>query len=218
MKLLSCSFLVLLGTLLPLSVAAQKKKGASPAKPRPPIGQVAPNFTLADLKGRELVLRDLRADSSIKREGRIVVLLWWSATGPAVAKIDPVMNRLFKKYSGKGVRFFAINPFVCKDPDRKGTESLEIIREFKRIRRIQFPVLLDWKKKVSRRYRARHVPEVVVIDRQGALRYRGAVVTPLKKAGERQYRPYLEDALRAVLAGKMVPLKETRTWGNIIPY
>ena len=195
------------------------QESARPSPPeQPPLGRIAPDFTLLDLQGREHVLRDLRADPSIRREGWVVVLVWWSATGPAVAKVDPILVDLHRRYAGKGVRFFAVNPFVCKGPDRRGVECTAIVREFKRIRHIEYPVLLDGNRKVSRRYGARCVPEVVVIDRKGVLRYRGAAVTPFIKKGERQYKPFLENALEAVLAGKMVPLKETRTWGNRIPY
>ena len=196
--------------------AQEPAKSSSPTQP--PIGRLAPDFALVDLKGREHVLRDMRADPSIRRKGWVVVLVWWSATGPAVAKVDPILVDLHKRYSGKGVRFFAINPYVCKGQDRRGVECTAIVREFRRIRHIEFPVLMDEKKAVSRKYGARCVPEVVVIDKKGVLRYRGAVVTPFIKKGERQYKPFLENALDAVLAGKMVAQKETGTWGNRIPY
>ncbi len=201
---------------MPPMQAQESAKSSPPAQP--PVGRMAPDFALLDLKGREHVLRDMRADPSIKRKGWVVVLVWWSATGPAVAKVDPILVDLHRRYTGKGVRFFAINPFVSKGPDRRGVECMAIVKEFKRIRHIDYPVLLDGNRAVSRRYGARCVPEVAVIDRKGVLRYRGAVVTPFIKKGERQYKPFLENALKAVLAGKMVPLKETRTWGNRIPY
>lgn len=104
------------------------------------------------------------------------------------------------------------------ETDRPGVEPAALIREFMRIRGIRFPVLLDGDRRVSRRYGARCVPEVVVIDRNGILRYRGAVVTPLIKPGERQYRAYLEDALKAVLSGQRVQHSETKSWGNTIPF
>ena len=185
---------------------------------RPPLGSPAPDFRLKDLSGRTHVLRDLRADPETKRPGYVVVLVWWAATGPAAAKTDPILNRLQRTYHDRGVRFLAVNPFADgSKTERRGTEPVALVREFKRIRGLRFPVLLDGDRQVTRRYGARCVPEVAVIDRQGLLRYRGAVVTPLIKPGERQFSAYLEDALRAVLAGKRVQHSETKSWGNTIP-
>jgi peroxiredoxin len=181
------------------------------------VGQPAPDFTLEDLDGRRFRLSDLRADAKAGREGQVVVLAWWSATGPAVAKTDPILRALHERYRSAGVRFLAVAPFASREDGRPGTESLTLIREFKRLRKIEFPLLPDFDRRVCRQYGVDHVPEVMVIDRSGILRYRGAIVTPFIRPGERSYEPYLENALEAVLAGRMVLRKETRPWGNAIP-
>jgi len=200
-------------------LSAQKNEpGIAGDSPRPKIGSPAPDFTLRDLEGKKHRLADLRADPEQERKGKLVVLVWWSATGPAVAKMDPILDALRKKFSSRDVRFLAIDPFVSREPKRSGTENLSMVREVKRLRGIGFPILLDYRKEVSRRFGARRVPEVVLVDRAGTIRYRGAVVTPLIKPGERQYTPFLENALDAVLSGKLVHPQETKTFGNAIPY
>ena len=52
-------------------------------------------------------------------------------------------------------------------------------------------------------------PTFYVIDKQGVLRYRGAYDESLKEA--RAQKTYVHDALKAVLEGKEVALKTTRT-------
>jgi len=216
---ISILMVILLGLPAATAFPAQEKGPSRVELPsRPKIGSPAPDFTLTDLEGKKHRLSDLRADPKRERTGNVVVLVWWSATGPTVAKTDPILNALQKQFSARDVRFLAINPFVSRKPKLSGTENLAMVREFKRIRRIAFPILLDYQKEVSRRFGARQVPEVVLVDQAGIIRYRGAVVTPLIKPGERQFTPYLENALTAVLSGKMVQPKQTKTFGNAIPY
>jgi peroxiredoxin len=218
-EVISILVVILLGLAAGPALPAQEKGPSRVKLPsRPKIGSPAPEFTLTDLEGKEHRLADLRADPKHERKGNIVVLVWWSATGPTVAKTDPILNVLHKRFAARDVKFLAINPFVSRKPKHYGTETLPMVREFKRIRRIAFPILLDYEKKVSKRFGARQVPEVVLIDRAGTIRYRGAVVTPLIKPGERRFTPYLENALTAVLAGKMVQPNQTKTFGNAIPY
>lgn len=204
--------------VLLLAVALESQARAETERPGPvQVGQPAPDFTLEDIAGRRHQLSQLKGDPVGGREGHVVVLAWWSATGPAVAKTDPVLRALHDRYHPRGVRFLAVAPFASREADRPGTESLTLIREFQRVRRIGFPILPDFDRRVSRSFGVTHVPEVIVIDRSGILRYRGAVVTPFLRPGERAYEPYLENALEAVLAGRMVLTKQTVPRGNAIP-
>jgi hypothetical protein len=58
-------------------------------------------------------------------------------------------------------------------------------------------------------------PTFAVIDPKGVLRYRGALDDSLKES--RAQKPYLRDAIQAVLEGKEVALKTTRTIGCHMP-
>jgi hypothetical protein len=128
-----------------------------------------------------------------------------------------VLVRLEKRYRKRGVRFLAINPLGKKEGTEPTVESLRVIREFKRLRGITFPVLIDVKRAVTERYHATRVPEVVVIDRRGVLRYRGAVVSRPVRGARGTGVPHLEHALEDLLAGRVLRLAETEPWGNTIP-
>lgn len=201
-----------------VATAASTQSVASPkALPRPAIGKPAPTFELVDLKGQKHRPADARARPPAEK-GQVVVLIWWAATAPVAAKTDPEVCAVHKAFAARGVRFFAINPFLDPGPDLAGAEIRQLAVELKRLRGIAFPVLVDTRREVSRRFGARRIPEAVVIDRQGVIRYRGAIVTPLVRPGERKYRRYLHEALEAVVTGKKVATPETPVWGTEIPY
>ena len=61
------------------------------------------------------------------------------------------------------------------------------------------------------------VPEAIVIDRAGILRYRGAVVVPASSATRQREVAYLERAIEDLLARRVVRTTETKPWGNTIP-
>lgn len=210
----------MLALLLGIGAGGAAAQSVEPpaALPRPPLGKSAPAFTLEDLGGRKHRPADLRAHPPSTRPGQVVVLVWWAASAPVAAKTDPEVRALAKQFRARGVRFFAINPFLDPGPDLAGMEDRTLAVELKRLRGLDFPVLVDSRRKVSRQYGARRIPEAVVIDRQGVIRYRGAIVTALVRPGERQYRRYLHDALELVLAGSKVVPAETKTWGTEIPY
>ncbi len=76
-------------------------------------------------------------------------------------------------------------------------------------------VLLDSQHRVADLYEAVTTPHVFVIDREGVLRYRGAV----DDVSFRQRRPtrfYLDEAVEALLAGHFPPIAETPAYGCTI--
>ncbi len=163
------------------------------------IGQQAPEFALPDMTGQMHRLSDYR--------GQIVILNFWSAECPVSRDFDPYFNERWSEWQREGIVLLAIDSNSHYDDD----EIRRVIAE----RNLRFPVLRDRGNKVADLYDALTTPHVFLIDREGILRYRGAV-------DDRSFRKrvpevnYLEEALAAVLAGRPVPRPETPPYGCTI--
>jgi peroxiredoxin len=148
-----------------------------------PCGQAAPDFSLLDLKDKLHRLSDY--------QGRITVLNFWSAECPWVARTDrELVARMSKWGDTVALLTIASNP----------NESIELIRAVSKER--QLPVVLsDPEQFVANLYGAQTTPHIFVIDRNGDLRYQGAVddVTFRKRIPSMNY---LDSAIEALLTGR----------------
>jgi hypothetical protein len=94
------------------------------------------------------------------------------------------------------------------------SESAQTITEAANTRHLP-AVLIDAGHIVADLYAAQTTPHVFVVDREGILRYRGAVddVTFRQRMAKRFY---LEEAIEALQAGRMVELTEMPAYGCTI--
>jgi hypothetical protein len=93
-------------------------------------------------------------------------------------------------------------------------ETHQMVEEAAKTRRIP-TVLLDAEHVVADLYEAVSTPHAFVIDREGLLRYRGAV----DDARFRQLKPtrfYLEEVMEALLKGHKPDLEESMAYGCAI--
>ena len=107
--------------------ACNKKENASTALPSAQISAVAPDFTLADISGKNVALTDFR--------GKVVLLEFWATWCPPCKASVPAMVALHNKYGQKG--FSVIGVSIDTDSD-----ALEKIRQFAASNNISYPVLL----------------------------------------------------------------------------
>lgn len=126
--------------------------GALVAGAAPPTG-TAPDFTLRTLDGRNLRLQEQR--------GRVVLVNFWATwCGPCRVEM-PHLNRLHDKYRAAGLVLLGVN--VDEDPRAAAGVAAKL--------GVQFPVLLDTDKAVSRLYDLNSMPSTVLIDRDGRVRH-----------------------------------------------
>jgi hypothetical protein len=90
-------------------------------------------------------------------------------------------------------------------------ESAEGMENVSRSRGLPI-VLKDAGHAVADRYEAQFTPEIFVIDRAGVLRYRGAV-DDVSFRQKNPTRSYFEEAVEAVLAGRLPPITEVPAFG-----
>ena len=111
----------------------------------------APDFTLQDLQGNSISLRDFR--------GKVVFLNFWATWCPPCRYEMPFIDRLYGRLKGRGLVVLAV--------DMK--ESRRQVAEFKRDFRLSFSVLLDTKGTVSSFYGVRGLPSTYLIGAGGRI-------------------------------------------------
>ena len=93
-------------------------------------------------------------------------------------------------------------------------ESIQMVAEAAKTRRIP-KVLIDAEHVVADLYEALTTPHVFVVDREGILRYRGAVDNITFRQREAT-RFFLQEAVEALLHGRLPELSETPAYGCAI--
>ena len=124
----------------------------------------------------------------------------------------PVLARLYREYSPRGVAFFN----VYSDP----AESASTVSRHDTDFQTPFRALLDPHQTLARETGARSTPEVVILGPEGQQLYRGRVDNRFVDVGKTRYQPTqsdLQEAIVAILQGKAVPHPVTRTIGCAIP-
>jgi peroxiredoxin len=119
---------------------------------RPPEPVEAPDFTLPDVEGRPVQLRELR--------GQVVFLNFWATWCPPCRLEMPSMERLYQSFKQTAFAMLAVSI------DRQGVEA---VQPFLAELRLTFPALLDRQSEVARRYGLRGLPTTYLIDPQGRL-------------------------------------------------
>jgi hypothetical protein len=135
----------------------------------------------------------------------ITVVTFISARCPISNSYNLRMQALYRDYSGRGVSFHFVNA-NANEPDG------EVAAHAKQAG-YPFPVERD-PKDLAGRFGADMTPTTFVIDGTGAVRYHGTIDDAQNEA--RVKHRYVRDALDALLAGKPVPVVETKAFGCTI--
>jgi peroxiredoxin len=117
-------------------------------------------------------------------------------------------------YSEKGVGVIAIN---SNDPSAYDEDRFEVMQQRARQRGMSFPYVVDATSSVARAFGATRTPEVFLFDGAGKLVYHGTIDDNYKDA-ESVTKPYLRNALDALVSGKAIPLAETKALGCSIKF
>jgi len=108
------------------------------------------DFTLADLEGRQWILKDLR--------GKVVLVNFWATWCPPCRKELPDLQELYGKFRDQGLVILAISD-----------EEIGKVKPFVVEHNLALPVLLHPGRKVNERFRIRGIPKSFVYDRNGKL-------------------------------------------------
>jgi len=158
------------------------------------IGDMVPDFEVS-IAGRKWKLSELRQNKEITADGTLVLTFWCSFCH-SCRHVEKSLDALAQEYRGK-VGVIAL--------DASAGETTEGVAEFARARELSLPIALDASGTSADVFGTRVTTTTVVIDKDGLLRYRG-------QFGDGRHS-FALDALQAVLAGKDVPVHETRQKG-----
>jgi peroxiredoxin len=161
------------------------------------INQPAPDFEAPDLNGKLQRLRDQR--------GKIVIINFWSCECPHSERTDKAIMAMFVQWQAE-VAMLSIAS--------NRNENIEAVTKSARERKLPV-VLMDADCALADLFEAQTTPHVFVIDREGILRYRGAI----DNVTFRQPNPtrfFLDEAVESLLAGHLPPNPESPAYGCAI--
>jgi peroxiredoxin len=161
------------------------------------INQPVPDFELPDLHGSLHRLSDQR--------GRIVIVNFWSCECPHSERTDKAIMAMFVQWQDD----VTMLPIASNR-----SETAEDVKKAAEARRLP-TVLIDADCQVADLFGAQTTPHVFVIDRDGILRYRGAVddVTFRQRVPTRFF---LDEAVESLLEGRLPALTESPAYGCAI--
>jgi len=116
-------------------------------------GQVAPDFALKSSTGENLRLSEYRGDV-------VMINFWATWCGPCRQEM-PLLDELYTRYERVGFNLLGVN---IDDDSRRAMQMIDELG-------VNFPVLFDSRKEVSRLYEVEAMPVTVLVDREGNVRY-----------------------------------------------
>jgi peroxiredoxin len=180
------------------------------------IGGPAPGFSLSGVDGQQYSLESFR-------DADILVIVFTCNHCPTAQAYEDRIKRLAADYKDKQVALVAISP---NDPaalrlDELGyTEFGDSLDEMKiraKDKDFNFPYLYDGAdQKVALAYGPVATPHVFIFDRARKLRFVGRIDN--SDDPERVKSHETRDAIEALLAGKPVPVEQTKTFGCSIKW
>jgi thiol-disulfide isomerase/thioredoxin len=149
----------------------------SPAGASVPLssGAAAPAFRLDSLEGKVVNLADYR--------GQVVLLNFWASwCGPCRQEM-PILEQLHKQYRSKGFTLVGVNVEPDSGAALKWLKSTPV----------SFPILFDRESVASKLYEVQGMPNTVIIDRQGRVRF---IHRGYKAGEENEYLDQIRSLIR----------------------
>ena len=116
-------------------------------------GQPAPDFALKSSTGENMRLSEYRGDV-------VMINFWATWCGPCRQEM-PLLDELYSRYQRVGFNLLGVN---IDDDSRRAMKMIEELG-------VNFPVLFDSRKEVSKLYEVEAMPVTVLVDREGTVRH-----------------------------------------------
>jgi hypothetical protein len=188
---------ILFAIILTFALVPHRSQADSPmASGAPGKG---PALVWTDIDGRGYGPVQLKTNAA-------TVFIFFSTQCPVSNAYMGRVRELEQTYFGRRVRFFLVNDYAPDSPDA--------MRRYVQDRHVVSPLVKDVDHALVERLGVRVTSEAVVLDRNGLVRYRGAIDDNNDASLAQQ--PYLARALDAVLAGQPVALPWHKAEGCFI--
>lgn len=201
----------LVGTLAvalgPVAQGAERTGPAAAAKVK--VGDKVTGALIKDIRYLPRSLNEL-VHPKDPQPTKAIVLVFTNTTCPLVQRYLPRMKELDAEFQKQGVKFVSVNASPTESLTDVATQAVEFDIPFACVQDIDGSTVAACG--VSR------TPEVVVLDSEFRLRYRGRIDDQYRLGGARPSatRAYLREAIEAVLAGREVEVTETPVDGCYI--
>jgi len=116
--------------------------------------QAVPGFSLPDLQGKQVDIRDHR--------GQVILLNFWATWCPNCRQEGPSLQKLYHQYQSRGLIFYRIS----------SKEKPEAVKPFLEKESLNVPVLIDRTGQTERLFGVWVHPTTYLINRQGLVCYR----------------------------------------------
>ena len=182
-----------------MSAASEDSPELSAAR----IGSVIPDLRFTDIRGLTRSLSEFG-------ERKAMVLTFSTTTCPLVKRSFPKLVELESRYRTAGVQFAAVNVGANDTLRDMAAQAIDF--------EVPFPFVKDYDLTCARALGITRSPEVVILDADRTLRYRGRIDDQIRVGGTKPLasRNDLEEALKQVLAGQPVTAAETPVDGCLI--
>ena len=150
----------LAGLLLAPPLPAQKLPKPEPVVGRR-VGDLAPDFTLKDLDGKVVRLKDLRGR-------KVVHLVFWATWCVPCMQEIPVLREHYTAHRDRGLEVLSVVLSMNQTP--------ATVRAVSQTYNVNYPILFDGSDVVRGKYRVETIPRNFLIDRKGIIRYADTVL------------------------------------------
>lgn len=166
------------------------------------VGDLVKDFQLKNVDGKMVSLSDYQ-------NAKGVIVIFDCNTCPYSKAYNDRIIALHKKFAPKGFPILTINA-----NDGKGDSFREMVARARQ-KSYDFPYLDDDTQQVAKAFGATNTPHVFVLQRNGSdfrVAYIGAIDNNSRDAAKAD-KKYVEEAVRALLAGEPVKTEKTKAIG-----
>jgi len=175
------------------------------------VGKPAPDFTATDINGKTVKLSDYK--------GRIVVLESYNSDCPFCNNQyrTGAMQELEGQMAAKGVVWLIVNSVNPNNASHRTPDQAKKEMADKKI--VATAWIDDSSGAVGHLYDMKTTPHMFVVSKDGTLVYDGAIDNqPDPQHDPRTAHNYVSEAVDALLAGKPVPVAQTKPYGCGVKY
>lgn len=184
----------------------------APAEKAYKVGDQVADFTLKNtVTGKPVSLYNLPGAS------KGVVVMFTCNHCPFAKKYEQRIIDLDKKYAAKGFPVLAISP---NDPTIAPDDAPDLLAARAKEKNYSFPYAYDETQAVAKAFGAAKTPHAFLVVKENGkwvLKYMGGIDDNADEP-ENVKKPYLSNAIDAVLAGKAVEVTETKAIGCTIKW
>jgi cytochrome oxidase Cu insertion factor (SCO1/SenC/PrrC family) len=197
--------------LLVMSAALTAISGTSFAQPQasndaPAVLAIGAAAPMRDAKMMGVDGKEISLASAAGKKGTLVAFMCNHC--PFVKAWQGRIAKIGNAALAKGIGVVAVN---SNDPAAYPEDDMANMKTRAKDLGFKFPYVVDATSDLARAFGATHTPEMYLFDASGKLVYHGAVDD--NKDEKAVQKPYLQQAVAAVAAGKPVAVAETKSFG-----